>query len=253
MDRVGVEKGVVKGMERPRKNARTIAVTALILCASLQAFPREPIAKTLKLTKEKYYNAIVTYPQFQDRTRLAREVNKTIVRWARKDQSRFINQCKKTFESLGQPIAPYEYKADYVVMHSDSARLISVKFEVHEYTGGAHGNFSFVVFNMGRVKGKVQRLMLGDFFESDTTYRKRVADLLLAKLKQDEGALFVRDGTVDSLTNDQLNLFVVQPDGLVFLFNPYDVGPWSSGAIQVKLTVEELGEGLNKKMIGIKD
>lgn len=240
-------------MERIHKKGKQIAVAVLTLCASLQVFSGEPVAKTLKLTREKYYNAVVVYPQFQERTGLAREVNNTIVRWARKDQSRFINQCKKTFETLGQPIAPYDYKADYVVMHSDSARLISVKFEVYEYTGGAHGNLAYVVFNMGRAKGKVQQMMLDDFFEGDTAYRKQVADLLLSKLKQDEGATFVRDGTVDSLTNDQLNRFVVQPDGLLFLFNPYDVGPWSSGAIQVKLRVEELGEGFKRKMIGIKD
>ncbi len=232
---------------------RWVVQVLLITSVAVCAYAGQPVTKSLSIKREGYYKAEATYPQFQERTRFARHVNNTVVNWARKEQRRFINACKKAIGEIGKPIAPYEYKADYVVMYSDSLRLISVKFEVYEYTGGAHGNFAYTVFNMGRVKGKVKQLRLADFFAADTTYRTQLAETLLAKLREDDRATVVRDGTVKNLTNDHLELFVVQPDGLLFLFNPYDVGPWSSGAIQVKLSVEELGEGFNRKMIGVND
>lgn len=228
---------------------RWVVEFLLIISVAVCTYAGQPVTKSLSVKNEGYYKAGAKYPQFQERTRLAREVNNAIVKWARKEQRRFVNACKKTFENLGKPITPYEYKADYVVMYSDSSRLISIQFEVYEYTGGAHGNFAYTVFNMGWVKGKAKLLKLADFFAADTTYRKHLAVTLLEKLKEDDRAAFARDGSVTSLTNDQLELFVVQPDGLLFLFNRYDVGPWSSGAIQVKLTVEELGEGFRAGMV----
>ncbi len=213
-----------------------------VLCAG--ATPQ-----TLKSSKQGYYKAVATYPKFSERTKVARETNGLILRWIRKEQQRFVKEARKTQESLGMPTAPYHHAIDYVVRHADTMALISVQCEVYQYTGGAHGNSAFVVFNVGIVDGKARRVTLADFFGSDTSYSLWISDTLLSRLKQDDRATFIREGTVRTLTKDQLELFVVQEDGLLFLFNRYDVGPYSAGTFSVKLTLAELGENFNRSLI----
>ncbi len=205
--------------------------------------------QTLKSTRQGLYNAVATYPKFSERTGVAREANRLILRRVRKEQQRFVKDTKKTLESLGMPTAPYQQSIDYVVRYADTTAFISVQCEVTEYTGGAHGNSRFVVFNVGMVNGKARRVTLADFFSGDTAYRAQISDMLLSRFKQDDRATFVRDGSVAALTNEQLESFVVQQDGLLFLFNRYDVAPYAAGPFSIKLTFAELGEKFNKALL----
>ena len=51
------------------------------------------------------------------------------------------------------------------------------------------------------------------------------------------------------LTPLQLNSFCIDRDGLTFLINPYEAGPYSSGTFQVKLTLSELGPHFKRALI----
>ncbi len=225
----------------------TVIFVAIILIEGTVFAAAKP--QTLKSGQQGYYNVAATYPKFSERTKVARETNRLILRWVRKEQQRFVKETRKTLESLGMPTAPYWQTIDYIVRHTDTTAFMSIQCEVSEYTGGAHANSSFVVFNVGIVNGKAARVTLADFFSGDTTYRSQLSDTLLSRLKQDDRATFVRDGLTSTLTNKQLELFVVQQEGLLFLFNRYDVAPYTAGTFSVKLSFEELGARFNREMV----
>lgn len=111
----------------------------------------------------------------------------------------------------------------------------------YEFLGGAHGISAYRVFNFGDTRGKARQLMLSDLFKKGSTYRSHVSNLLLAKLKEDDDATKVQAGEVKSFSDAQLNRFQVNSDGLTFLFDHFELAPYSNGRFKVKLTTEELG------------
>jgi hypothetical protein len=172
----------------------------------------------------------------------------TTSRWARNEQAEFIKESEKTFKESGKPRLPYEYQATGKITYN-SPRLVSVLFDSLQFTAGAHPMSYFNTFNFGMVDGKAKVMKLADFFAPGSDYKKRVSEAVIGKLKQKEGATEVTSGQVKTMTPEQLERFVAVPDGLMFLFDPYEVGPYASGRFQIKLTVNELGSNFKKALI----
>jgi hypothetical protein len=72
------------------------------------------------------------------------------------------------------------------------------------------------------------------------------SDAVIAKLKQKESATEVTSGQITKLTPEQRERFVATPEGLMFLFDPYEVGPYVAGRFQIRLTAQELGPNFRK-------
>ena len=224
----------------------------MLLVLTQQAVFAQPLVKRIVVRNEGYYASEVKYPQFKDRSAVVRVINKAVVLWARKEQRRFRRACEGAIMDLGKPIAPFEHKVDFVVTHSRPASLISVKFQVYEHAGGPRGNSRYVAFNVGRIGGRARALTFGDFFGNDSAAMKQVSDAVFTRLKEDERAASVAHGELSGLTIGHLDKFVVVPDGLVFLFDESALGPGIAGPVEVKLTLDELGDAFNAKIMGDK-
>jgi hypothetical protein len=223
------------------------SVLILLVCgAGLSAGQR---AKTLTASREGWYTASTRYPQFEEQTPVAVTANKVLTAWATRRQEKFVKESTRALRKFGKPTANYEYTMDYEVTFAEPARLLSIRFDAFQYTGGAHGAPEYITYTFGMKKGKARRLMLGDLFKTGSAYRDTVTAAVLAKLKRNPQANLVVSGDVTSLTDDQLNRFSVESDGLMFLFNPYEVGPYSAGRFQVKLTPEELGVDFRRNLL----
>lgn len=221
----------------------------LIGLAVTVGFAGEHTFKTATVEKKNYYKGMVRYPVFQDKFEIDRFVNARIIRWTTKSLQDFAQQTMEAQKGLGQPRVPYELHAtSTVTMHT--MRLISCYFTVYMYTGGAHGNTAFVPFNFGILRGKVTPLKLADLFKPDFNYREVLNDLLMSKLSHDDRAAWVQEGSVSRVTNTQMERFVILPDGILFLFEPYEMGPYAVGTFKVKVGFEEIGLGhLNRGLL----
>ncbi len=102
-------------------------------------------------------------------------------------------------------------------------------------------------YNFGTAAGqtKPRQLKLADFFTDGAAASKRVNDLLMAKLRatrgRDQEASWVIEGEVKAIDKASLQNFVAEKDGLRWFFAPYEMGPYSSGQFEVKLSARELG------------
>jgi hypothetical protein len=228
---------------------RTLRWGCFILVVCTAALSAGQRARTLNAEKEGLYSAATRYPEFEDDTPVARLANKVLKNWATARQSRFIKECSKNTAQSGKQTANYTYTADYEVTCASPERLLSIRFDTFKETGGAHGAPEYVTFSFGLVGGKARRLKLVNFFTSGSAFRDTVTTAVLGKLRRNPQAILVVNGDVTSLTEDQLNRFSVEADGLTFFFNPYEVGPYSSGRFQVKLTVGELGADFNRALL----
>jgi len=201
-------------------------------------------------TRARLYKAVSQYPVFNSRSPLARYANAQLKKAAVSDYKDFLAQARRDIKAGAvEAERTYEYQSGAMLGRYAPPKLISLNVTDYRYLGGAHGLAIISGITYGLVNGKPKVLTLGDLFVPGTPYRSRVEKLILAKLKQNPGADWVHSGEVKTLTADQLNNFTVVKDGLEWSFNPYDMGPYSSGIITAKLSPAELGTGIKRNWI----
>lgn len=214
-----------------------IALAAIAAGQGITATPR-----TSAVDKEGAYHVKVKFPWLATKDPVA----KALVDLANREIKKEIDRQRTDFlrESAEGPPAggagvPYEMDLGYAtgVLRP---RLISVLLSTYAYTGGAHGNTGFVFKNFAMVGGKAVPLKLADLFRTRIIPREAVSRLVIAKLKKQEGATWVRDGEVKALSAEQAEQFKVTDKGLEYVFAPYEMGPYVSGPISCLLKWSEL-------------
>lgn len=204
---------------------------------------------TLKL-KDKRFMAEATYPTFRSRTPLARFANAQIRSQISGSYNAWLKESKKSLRESSTSSVPLEFQLQTVLMRYRPRRIISMRFDEYQFNGGTHGMGALLAHNFGMVGGKPKELVLGDLFRPGTPYRAEVEKKIFAKLKKDEGATWVQDRSVKTLTTSQFNNFTISPSGLTWVFNQYEMGPYSNGIFEIKLTPAELGPNFKREFLG---
>jgi len=113
--------------------------------------------------------------------------------------------------------------------------LITVKTEISSYMGGAHGSHNILYYNIDResVSLLAEKDVFGNYSE------KTVAGLIIELLKQKYGD-DVKDVFFDIDTVVPNGNFYFDDKGMVYVFNEYEIAPYSSGIITVTLPYEKI-------------
>ena len=135
----------------------------------------------------------------------------------------------------------YEYSED----------IVTVKFDISEYTGGAHPNlyFNTMTFDLANQ----QLLSFTDLFQEDinplTTIAPLAQEQLGAVLGTDEMTMqWIMQGTGDTNFENYRN-YAVTDAGLMLFFEPYQVGPYAAGPQSVTIDWEILSEILRQPFV----
>ena len=195
----------------------------------------------------KNWEASATYPVFRAATPLARTANAQLRSDAQTQLRAGIAQLTQYLADDPPPENPYEWDLAPRLSFA-GPNAISVEQDIFYDMGGAHPNTVINTRNYGSSGNKRKRLTLGDCFAPGANYRATTANKVLAKLKQ-SGASSVADGTVKSLTTDQLNNFVIEADGLKWIFSPYEMASYAEGIIEAKLKISELGPNFRRELL----
>ncbi len=108
--------------------------------------------------------------------------------------------------------------------------IVSVELSISEYTGGAHPNTVIIGVNVERSNGK--ELTLDDALALVGKSLEEVAEQSLKELKATLGDdVIAPEGA--SPTVENYSTFLVSKDRVTFIFNNYQVAPYSSGQQQV--------------------
>lgn len=99
--------------------------------------------------------------------------------------------------------------------------------------GGAHPTHFKYFLNFDSASGK--RITLGDLFKPD--YEKELTDLLTRRAMSLENVTSKSKLSCEPRPTEN---FVLESDGILFYFNPYDIAPYSRGTISLKLRYGEL-------------
>ena len=195
----------------------------------------------------KHWNATATYPIFRAATPLARYASWQTRLEAETRTNAHVAEFKKYLAEDETSDEPYEFGLTPRLAFYGS-KLISLQQSTYYYAGGAHPNSDIATRNYGMSGARPKLLALGDFFRPGSNYRAPIAAKILAKLKA-QGADWVLDGTIKNLETDQLNNFSAGKDGLKWIFSPYEMGPYSAGYIEAKLSLKELGPDFRRELL----
>lgn len=119
-------------------------------------------------------------------------------------------------------------------------KLLSLSFETYDYAGGAHGvntiQYYHFDMNTGRIFG------LSDLFEEEG--QKKLLELVSAKceiMKKDKNSEVFEESEIESCNN-----FYFDDENFYFVYNPYEIGPYSAGYISISLPIKEIRPLLRK-------
>ena len=157
---------------------------------------------------------------------------------------RFIDDYISTLEDEPELNESWELRVDVAVAFQ-SDDVVSLRIDEYVFTGGAHGDYSTVFYNIEPNSGRV--LHLTDFIRPGS--EERLEQIAERKFRQTfriadgqsyEDAGFWFENNVFYLTDNM----VVQPDGFLFLYNRYEIAPHAAGAVELSLSYDELAEVL---------
>lgn len=116
--------------------------------------------------------------------------------------------------------------------------FISIEFNEYTYSGGAHGNYMTIPINYDTKNSKI--ITLQDVLQGDKAKLKSIADFTYQQLAQKEG-LFM-DQVVEKTTPNWGNFssFLLTEEGIVIQFQPYEVGPFAAGLIEVEIPYSQI-------------
>lgn len=126
-----------------------------------------------------------------------------------------------------------------VAMYLDE-KLLSYSYERYGFMGGAHGNSSRLLYNFDLSNAKL--LSESDIFTEN--YKDALTQLIKQQIVEDNAEIeSVADLSDFHFYEDKIkpnNNFYITADGLVYVFNPYEIAPYSTGQTIVLITFEKL-------------
>ena len=162
----------------------------------------------------------------------------------RKDlEPMYQQESKEDTASIGAWYSYYKGIEGHVQFyHKD---LLVYRMDYNEYTGGAHGIYMTTYLNLNLAT--LTPIRLDDLFVPN--YKEALTDLLWNQLMADnhvatheelEDMGYTSTGELVPTEN-----FCLNPDGITFHYNIYEIAPYVMGAIQITLPYDALSHLLN--------
>ncbi|GAA4201250.1 hypothetical protein GCM10022289_14330 [Pedobacter jeongneungensis] len=130
----------------------------------------------------------------------------------------------------------YTNNSQQSVSYNDNGYVV-IDFLADAYTGGAHGNYSSVMYCLD-VKNKKQ-MVLGDIVKIDSNTLQGILERNLRK----EYNIKAKDALSSVLFDDFIkpnNNFYFNNNGIAFMYNPYEVASYAQGQIVVFIPYADL-------------
>ena len=198
---------------------------------------------------DKYINSIINIPIVMTENK---EVEKKINDMLRNEIMTFYNQSIEEAKSYlnNYPDTDNKFVAntDFEIK-KNSNNMLSIVVTYYKYSGGAHGEYNNVAYNVYMKNG--QFLSLSDLFKKDTDYkgiinneiRKQVENLV----KQDKDNLGIYQFT--SIKDDQK--FYIQDDNIVVFFDLYEIAPYAAGIPEFRINKDIFNHILKDEYLDI--
>lgn len=129
----------------------------------------------------------------------------------------------------------------------NTSKLVSFEMSASGYTGGAHPSYSAVLSTYDLSTGK--SVGLSNVVNDTTALRPMLEKgFLAAKKENPSDTIKLSDLLFPEIKQLPVSAnFCIVPEGVRFLYNPYEVAPWAVGPTDITLTWEQLGRLADRK------
>ncbi|MDX1315924.1 MAG: DUF3298 and DUF4163 domain-containing protein [Xanthomarina gelatinilytica] len=148
----------------------------------------------------------------------------------------FNNEYESFKSDFPETIIAWEAQIDGEVMYQ-SADVISLSITTYMNTGGAHGHLNVSFLNFNAQTGKM--LKNEDLFEDYLAFTK-IAKTYFDEEIADKKDLYFEPDNFTLPENIGFN-----EEGIILLYNTYEIAPYSSGMTEIQIPWEELQTSLN--------
>lgn len=205
---------------------------------------------TQTITKNnKYINSVINIPIIMTSNK---DINYSINEKIRNDIMKFYDISQKEAEDYFQGIPDEQNKfvanADFEVK-KNSDGMLSIIVKYYKYSGGAHGYYEDVAYNIDIKSGKI--LELSGLFKANSNYKKVIDDEIrkqiedLGKKDPESKGIYQFEGIKDN------QKFYIQDDNLVIYFDLYEIAPYAAGIPEYIINVNTISHILKDEYIDI--
>lgn len=186
------------------------------------------------------YTVNVNYPVLtMPDANKAMNINKRIKELADNQANAFIKDITPREADQVASFMESDYRF-YLI--SENFISLNLNFSTY-YSGAAHPMTYSVPFNYEVDRDK--ELFLDEIFKPSADYLKYIADYCQLDLADKLGADLFNEG----LSQDKVNfsLFVLNPESIIFLFDPYQVASYAAGPQQTEVFYYQLTDVINEQ------
>ncbi|MCD8124371.1 MAG: RsiV family protein [Lachnospiraceae bacterium] len=143
----------------------------------------------------------------------------------------------------------YDARREIEVTRADES-VLSLTILSYSYVGGVHGDSGYTSVNFSAESGEI--LMLNDILEDADGFQAAAQAYIVEKLGEEYGdELF--EGYEETVTStwDAEPVWYLDAEGITFVFNPYEVGPYSMGTACVTCPYEEVSNYMKEEYVGL--
>ncbi|MDR0689441.1 MAG: RsiV family protein [Spirochaetaceae bacterium] len=158
----------------------------------------------------------------------------------------YLDMRTQMGESADLPSAVLNWTYEETHKVSDHSRLQVISRQKEYYTGGAHGMREKDYFVIDLVDKKQIRLQ--DLFLDGTraALKTRVEDALRAYSALEPGAPLSTGNYFKDSVEPSENFFLT-PGGINFYWDPYEIAPYSAGAVKISIPYGDIQDLLNSR------
>lgn len=132
----------------------------------------------------------------------------------------------------------YYHSINYEATHFDED-VVSIRFFISEYTGGAHPNhwFDAITYSLSDDK----KLEFADFFKPNAKYLDLISKESIKQIASKMGDFNANDWIKEGAAPNAKNFknWNIGKNGFEFSFDPYQVGPYAAGSFETVVPYEK--------------
>ncbi len=173
----------------------------------------------------------------------------------------YVNNPEEAEYFSLQPVDSIPYSDDLTRAYSHSLdisfssltrRLAIIKTEHYAYTGGAHGIYasSYMIFSLA--DGIARHLAFSDLFLPDSSHKllEAITSALMHKYGVDTPSDLDSVGIFTDNLHVSTDIYISDYD-IIFHYDPYDIGPWAMGIIDVPIPYYNISEFLTPTALSL--
>ena len=172
------------------------------------------------------------YPKLM---RALSDYNTALIQTAKTSRERIADIARERHAAMPEKtFEPFYSASDILIRRADSV-AVSVINSFEDYAGGAHGSHGWIGASFDSQTGK--RLTISDICTNAERLSQTLIDRLLSEYNDrifDDPETKIQKLVVE----DKIN-FVLEPRGVMFIFNPYEIAPYAAGMPIVTILFDE--------------